>query len=74
MIFAMPNKPGQFSRFDFPEVLLAPLNEVLSSVYADMSLTCKEYYDPNRSMLELVFAPAEEWISLRMELVFERAC
>nr|QMU23691.1 5-cis-phytoene desaturase [Eleocharis dulcis] len=35
----------------------------LLSVYADMSLTCKEYYDPNRSMLELVFAPAEEWIS-----------
>lgn len=26
MIFAMPNKPGQFSRFDFPEVLPAPLN------------------------------------------------
>ncbi|PKU80286.1 Phytoene dehydrogenase, chloroplastic/chromoplastic [Dendrobium catenatum] len=35
----------------------------LLSVYADMSVTCKEYYDPNRSMLELVFAPAEEWIS-----------
>ncbi|OAY66714.1 Phytoene dehydrogenase, chloroplastic/chromoplastic [Ananas comosus] len=35
----------------------------LLSVYADMSLTCKEYYDPNCSMLELVFAPAEEWIS-----------
>jgi len=34
----------------------------LLSVYADMSLACKEYYDPNRSMLELVFAPAEEWI------------
>lgn len=33
------------------------------SVYADMSVTCKEYYDPNRSMLELVFAPAEKWIS-----------
>uniref|UniRef100_A0A803KQS6 Phytoene dehydrogenase n=1 Tax=Chenopodium quinoa TaxID=63459 RepID=A0A803KQS6_CHEQI len=33
------------------------------SVYADMSLTCKEYYDPNKSMLELVFAPAEEWIA-----------
>lgn len=29
----------------------------LLSVYADMSVTCKEYYDPNRSMLELVFAP-----------------
>lgn len=35
----------------------------LLSVYADMSVTCKEYYDPYRSMLELVFAPAEEWIS-----------
>ncbi|KAJ3702551.1 hypothetical protein LUZ61_006256 [Rhynchospora tenuis] len=35
----------------------------LLSVYADMSVACKEYYDPNRSMLELVFAPAEEWIS-----------
>ncbi|XP_078444745.1 phytoene desaturase 3 [Wolffia australiana] len=34
----------------------------LLSVYADMSVTCKEYYDPNRSMLELVFAPADEWI------------
>ncbi|BAS82656.1 15-cis-phytoene desaturase, chloroplastic/chromoplastic isoform X2 [Oryza sativa Japonica Group] len=34
----------------------------LLSVYADMSVTCKEYYDPNRSMLELVFAPAEEWV------------
>lgn len=29
----------------------------LLSVYADMSTTCKEYYDPNASMLELVFAP-----------------
>merc|ERR1712232_845308 len=29
----------------------------LLSVYADMSVTCKEYYDPNASMLELVFAP-----------------
>jgi 15-cis-phytoene desaturase len=26
MIFAMPNKPGEYSRFDFPEVLPAPLN------------------------------------------------
>ena len=29
----------------------------LLSVYADMSTTCKEYYDPEKSMLELVFAP-----------------
>jgi len=29
----------------------------LLSVYADMSVTCKEYEDPNASLLELVFAP-----------------
>jgi len=29
----------------------------LLSVYADMSTTCREYYDEERSMLELVFAP-----------------
>lgn len=29
----------------------------LLSVYADMSVSCKEYEDPNKSMLELVFAP-----------------
>lgn len=29
----------------------------LLSVYADMSVTCKEYLDPDKSMLELVFAP-----------------
>ncbi|APD47649.1 15-cis-phytoene desaturase [Synechococcus sp. CS-602] len=34
----------------------------LLSVYADMSNTCREYADPDRSMLELVFAPAEAWI------------
>ena len=33
------------------------------SVYADMSVTTKEYYDPHRSMLELVIAPAAEWIA-----------
>ncbi|ERN41461.1 phytoene desaturase [Rubidibacter lacunae KORDI 51-2] len=34
----------------------------LLSVYADMSNTCKEYADPERSMLELVLAPAKDWI------------
>ncbi len=34
----------------------------LLSVYADMSNTCREYSDPNRSMLELVLAPAHDWI------------
>ena len=34
----------------------------LLSVYADMSVTCKGYEDPDRSMLELVFAPAKDWI------------
>jgi 15-cis-phytoene desaturase len=35
----------------------------LLSVYADMSNTCKEYADPDKSMLELVLAPAADWIS-----------
>jgi 15-cis-phytoene desaturase len=35
----------------------------LLSVYADMSNTCRGYEDPNRSMLELVLAPAKDWIS-----------
>lgn len=32
------------------------------SVYSDMSNSCREYEDPDKSMLELVVAPAEEWI------------
>ncbi|GAB4525061.1 MAG: 15-cis-phytoene desaturase [Pleurocapsa sp.] len=35
----------------------------LLSVYADMSNTCREYANPDRSMLELVLAPARDWIS-----------
>ena len=35
----------------------------LLSVYADMSNTCREYADPDKSMLELVLAPAKDWIS-----------
>ncbi|MBD0335398.1 MAG: 15-cis-phytoene desaturase [Cyanobacteria bacterium Co-bin13] len=34
----------------------------LLSVYADMSNTCREYADADRSMLELVLAPAKDWI------------
>ncbi|AIE74787.1 Phytoene desaturase, pro-zeta-carotene producing [Synechocystis sp. PCC 6714] len=34
----------------------------LLSVYADMSNTCREYSDPDKSMLELVLAPAQDWI------------
>jgi 15-cis-phytoene desaturase len=34
----------------------------LLSVYADMSNTCRAYADADRSMLELVFAPAADWI------------
>ncbi len=34
----------------------------LLSVYADMSNTCKAYANPDRSMLELVLAPAKDWI------------
>lgn len=43
----------------------------LLSVYADMSMTCKGYYNTNRSMLELVFAPAEQWISRSDEDIIE---
>jgi 15-cis-phytoene desaturase len=32
------------------------------SVYSDMSNSCKAYEDPDKSMLELVVAPAQEWI------------
>ncbi|KAI0561198.1 Phytoene desaturase, partial [Gracilaria domingensis] len=35
----------------------------LLSVYADMSNTCREYTDADRSMLELVLAPADAYIS-----------
>ncbi len=34
----------------------------LLSVYADMSNTCLEYSNPDKSMLELVLAPAKDWI------------
>lgn len=34
----------------------------LLSVYADMSNTCRGYENPKRSMLELVLAPAKDWI------------
>jgi 15-cis-phytoene desaturase len=34
----------------------------LLSVYADMSNACREYENPDRSMLELVLAPAKDWI------------
>jgi 15-cis-phytoene desaturase len=42
--------------------LLFSLSPLLS-VYADMSNTCEEYSNPDRSMLELVLAPAKDWIS-----------
>jgi 15-cis-phytoene desaturase len=42
--------------------LLFSLSPLLS-VYADMSNTCQEYSNPDRSMLELVLAPAKDWIS-----------
>ena len=35
----------------------------LLSVYADMSNTCKEYANPDQSMLELVLAPAKNWVT-----------
>lgn len=50
----------------------------LLSVYADMSVTCKEYYDEEQSMLELVFAPCSplaggkvNWISKSDEEIID---
>jgi 15-cis-phytoene desaturase len=50
----------------------------LLSVYADMSVTCKEYADPDASMLELVFAPCSplaggnvNWISKTDEEIID---
>mmetsp|Transcript_39255 Transcript_39255/g.90417 ORF Transcript_39255/g.90417 Transcript_39255/m.90417 type:complete len:604 (+) Transcript_39255:50-1861(+) len=50
----------------------------LLSVYADMSTTCKEYYDTDKSMLELVFAPCSpiaggktNWIAKSDEEIIE---
>lgn len=50
----------------------------LLSVYADMSVTCKEYYDEKQSMLELVFAPCSplaggnvNWISKSDEEIID---
>jgi 15-cis-phytoene desaturase len=50
----------------------------LLSVYADMSTCCKEYADPDKSMLELVFAPCspaagakENWIGKPDEAIVE---
>ena len=50
----------------------------LLSVYADMSTTCKEYADDERSMLELVFAPCSpiaggdtDWIAKTDEEIID---
>jgi 15-cis-phytoene desaturase len=43
----------------------------LLSVYADMSNTCQEYANEERSMLELVLAPAKDWISKSEEEIIE---
>jgi len=43
----------------------------LLSVYADMSIACKEYADPDRSMLELVLAPAKDWINKSDEEIID---
>ncbi|MFM7449426.1 MAG: 15-cis-phytoene desaturase [Leptolyngbyaceae cyanobacterium] len=43
----------------------------LLSVYADMSIACREYADPDRSMLELVLAPAKDWIDKSDEEIID---
>ncbi|WP_218082589.1 15-cis-phytoene desaturase [Anthocerotibacter panamensis] len=43
----------------------------LLSVYADMSEVCRGYADAARSHLELVFAPAKDWINRPDEAILE---
>merc|ERR1719215_2142564 len=43
----------------------------LLSVYADMSETCKEYASKDKSMLEMVFAPAKGWIGKSDEEILQ---
>ncbi|NER35230.1 MAG: 15-cis-phytoene desaturase [Oscillatoria sp. SIO1A7] len=43
----------------------------LLSVYADMSNTCRAYENSDRSMLELVLAPAKDWIGKSDEEIVE---
>ncbi|RAM50590.1 MAG: 15-cis-phytoene desaturase [Hapalosiphonaceae cyanobacterium JJU2] len=43
----------------------------LLSVYADMSNTCRGYTNPERSMLELVLAPAKDWIAKSDEEILQ---
>jgi 15-cis-phytoene desaturase len=43
----------------------------LLSVYADMSNTCRGYADPDKSMLELVLAPAKDWIAKSNEEILQ---
>ncbi|AFZ50146.1 15-cis-phytoene desaturase [Dactylococcopsis salina] len=43
----------------------------LLSVYADMSNTCRGYEDADQSMLELVLAPAKDWIGRSDEAIIE---
>ncbi|KAI3973955.1 hypothetical protein MKX01_030531 [Papaver californicum] len=48
-----------------PERLCKPVVDHIESLGGE------EYYDPNKSMLELVFAPAEEWISRSNSQIIE---
>lgn len=43
----------------------------LLSVYADMSNTCREYENPDKSMLELVLAPADDYIGKSDEYIVQ---
>lgn len=43
----------------------------LLSVYADMSETCKGYASKDKSMLEMVFAPAKGWIGRSDEEILQ---
>ena len=56
MIFAMPDKPGEFSRFDFPSWLPAPLNAFVAIVGNSDMLTWPEKIKFGLALLPMIVA------------------
>ena len=60
MIFAMPDSPGDFSRFDFPEGLPAPLNGIWAILRCVARPLCVSSSD-GRGGLSCMHLPALSW-------------
>ena len=62
--YKVPPKRADLSCAELLSSRVACLHTLRMSLWEqDMSTTCKEQQDPDKSMLELVFAPADKWIN-----------